>query len=220
MRVFNRRLPTSTPQVTAFTLARRVAKLLLGLALLGVGIALMLQSNLGLGPWDMFHQGLSHQLPISVGVASQLVGLIILGLLLLVRVRFGIGTILNIFLIGLIIDLTRPHIPELHWLPSQLGVFLLAIGLCGLGTGLYIGANLGAGPRDSFMLWVHQRTGWSVRAVRTATELCVLLCGWLLGGKAGVGTLLFAFGIGPAVQLSLALFHRPTAAQAELAEAN
>lgn len=186
----------------------RWGQLLLGLVCYGVAIALMLKSQLGLGPWDMFHQGLSLQTGLSVGRISQVVGVVILTLLLLVRILPGIGTVLNIFLIGAVTDWVLPLLPISDWWPFQLGMFVFGVVICGFGTGLYIGARMGAGPRDSLMLWLNQRTGWSIRRVRTLMELVVLACGWLLGGAIGVGTLLFAFGIGPAAHLGLALFDR------------
>ncbi len=205
---------------------RQWAQLLFGLALYGLAITLMLRSELGLGPWDMFHQGIHNIFSIPVGVASQLVGLALLLALLLVRVRFGWGTIANIVLIGFITDLTLPLVPtaaaldgmtqvagatiwpsgSLLHLGVQLLYYALALIMCGLATGAYIGANMGAGPRDSLMMLLSGRTGWPVRRVRTAIELVVLACGWLMGGKAGLGTILFALGIGPAAQWGLKLF--------------
>ena len=205
---------------------RQWGQLLFGLTLYGVAITLMLRSELGLGPWDMFHQGIHNIFNIPVGVASQLVGLALLIGLLFVRVRFGWGTIANIVFIGLVTDLTLPLVPtataldsisriagETMWsggsllhLGVQLIYYALALVMCGLATGAYIGANMGAGPRDSLMMMLSVRTGWPVRRVRTAIELVVLVGGWLMGGKAGVGTVLFALGIGPAAQWGLKLF--------------
>mgnify|MGYP000113431776 CR=1 FL=1 len=186
--------------------ARQWVQLMIGLCLYGIAITLMLRSELGLGPWDMFHQGISRLIGLPVGVVSQLVGFALLGGLMLARVRFGWGTISNILLIGLVIDLTLPLVPtapNLVWAYSYYAVAMVA---CGLATGAYIGAQMGAGPRDSLMMILSRRSGWPVRRVRTAIELVVLLCGWLMGGKAGVGTLIFALSIGPAAQWGLHLF--------------
>lgn len=185
---------------------RRWFQLVLGLASYGVASALMIRSQLGLGPWDMFHQGLSRLLPVSVGVASIGVGLALLGLLLFARVRFGWGTLANIILIGAVTDLALPWIAEAGGRGWQLGYYALALPLAGLGIGLYIGADMGAGPRDSLMLWLSQRTAWPVRRVRTLIELGALAGGWLMGGRAGLGTLLFALAIGPAAQWGMRLF--------------
>jgi len=126
---------------------------------------------------------------------------------LFARVRFGWGTISNIVLIGLVTDLTLPLVPKASALGWQLGYYLVALAACGLATGAYIGASMGAGPRDSLMMMLSRRTGWPVRRVRTAIELVVLACGWLMGGQAGLGTLIFALGIGPAAQWGLKLFN-------------
>jgi uncharacterized membrane protein YczE len=197
-------------------------QLLVGLVCYGVAIAFMLDSHLGLGPWDMFHQGLSYQTGWSVGRISQVVGFVILALLLFVKIRPGWGTVFNIVLIGQVTDWVMPLLPDPTGVPLRFAMFVAGVFICGMGTGLYIGARLGAGPRDSLMLWLNQRTGWPVRRVRTLMEIVVLLCGWALGGTIGLGTLLFAFGIGPAAQLGLHWFdtaNRPPQAlpQSELA---
>ena len=185
---------------------RQWVQLMIGLCLYGIAITLMLRSELGLGPWDMFHQGISRLSGLPVGVASQLVGFVLLASLLLMGVRFGWGTISNIVLIGIVTDLTLPLVPEAPNPVWAYGYYAVAMVGCGLATGAYIGAQMGAGPRDSAMMILSRRWGWPVRRVRTAIELVVLLCGWLMGGKAGVGTLIFALSIGPAAQWGLRLF--------------
>jgi uncharacterized protein len=197
---------------------RQWGQLLFGLALYGIAITLMLQSDLGLGPWDMFHQGIHLIFGMPVGVASEVVGFVLLFALLFARVRFGWGTISNIVLIGLVTDLTLPLVPQATEFGWKLGYYLVALAACGLATGAYIGAGMGAGPRDSLMMLLSRRTGWPVRRVRTAIELVVLACGWLMGGQAGLGTVIFALGIGPAAQWGLKLFgatpgHAPAVAR-------
>lgn len=180
---------------------RQWAQLLLGLAFYGIAITLMLRSGLGLGPWDMLHQGVSRLSGLSVGVASELVGVVlVVALMLIFRARFGLGTVANVIFIGVVTDLTMPLVMEAQGLFMQLLYYAIAIPVCGLGSGLYIGARMGAGPRDTLMMTLSQRTGRSVRLMRTVIELVVLVAGWLMGGQAGLGTVLFALGIGPAVQ--------------------
>lgn len=185
---------------------RQWTQLLFGLSLYGIAITLMLKSELGLGPWDMLHQGINKIFGIPTGVANQLVGFTLLLALLVKQVRFGWGTISNILLIGMVNDLTMAYVPKATSLGWQLGYYGVAMVLCGLATGAYIGANMGAGPRDSLMMLLSRRSGWPVRRVRTAIELSVLVGGWLMGGKAGIGTVIFALGIGPAAQWGLHLF--------------
>lgn len=185
---------------------RRWLQLVLGLTLFGVAIALMVQSGLGLGPWDAFHVGLSQLTGVSIGMASILIGLLIVGGALLIGVRPGPGTLANMVLIGIFIDLLLPVVPEAHGWVWGLAYYLVGIVICGFATGLYIGAGLGKGPRDGLMIGIGHRTGWPVRRVRTLTEIGVLACGWLMGGTIGVGTVLFAVSIGPAMQWGLQLF--------------
>ncbi|GIV98256.1 MAG: membrane protein [Herpetosiphonaceae bacterium] len=175
-------------------------RLVSGLFSWALAVVLMVKSGLGLGPWDLFHEGLSRWSGLPMGVISELVGLILIVGVLLLRVWPGPGSIANMILIGVFIDLLLPIWPRQEQPLLQLLSFAAAIPLVGLGSGLYIGARLGAGPRDSLMLALSKRLGWSIRRVRTVVELLVLLAGWLLGGTIGIGTLLFALLIGPAVQ--------------------
>ncbi len=178
----------------------RWLQLLAGLLGYAVSIVLMLQSGLGLGPWDAFHVGIRNLTGIPVGMASILAGIVLVAGTLLIGVRPGPGTIANMILIGVFIDLLLPRVPAATGMLWGFGYFVPALLLCGLSTGLYIGAGLGQGPRDGLMLGVSRRVGWPVRRARTAIELCVLLCGWLMGAPIGIGTLLFALAIGPSVQ--------------------
>ncbi|HUF15533.1 MAG TPA: hypothetical protein VMQ46_06575 [Acidimicrobiia bacterium] len=183
-------------------LRRRITQLLAGLVLFGVGIALMLQSGLGLPPWDVLHQGLTTQFGLTVGIWSIIVSFVVLVGWLPLRERFGVGTVLNAVVIGVVIDIGVLFIPEpgTVWLDSlMLVVGILAIGLA---SGMYIGANLGPGPRDGLMTAVARR-GVSIRATRWGLEIAVLVTGILLGGTFGVGTIAFALFIGPLVQFFL-----------------
>ncbi|MDQ3556938.1 MAG: hypothetical protein M3409_09195 [Gemmatimonadota bacterium] len=178
-------------------------QLLIGLFGFGVAVALMIRSGLGLGPWDAFHVGLHHLTGISIGGASIVAGLAIVLGSLRIRVRPGLGTLANMVLIGVFVDLLLPVVPAAVGTPAAVAFHLTGIGLCGLATGFYIAAGLGKGPRDGLMIGLSERTGWPVRRVRTAIELVVLALGWLMGGAIGIGTLLFAFGIGPVTQWGL-----------------
>ena len=177
---------------------RRLPRLVLGLVLCGLGIALMVQADLGLGPWDVLHQGLSDRTGIPIGTVGILVGFVVLLGWLPLRERLGIGTILNVIIIGVVIDVTLWVLPDLDGVALRLAVMLVGAFLFGPGSGFYIGARLGAGPRDGLMTGLAAR-GWTVRTVRTAMELVVLAVGFLLGGSVGLGTVVFALTIGPNV---------------------
>lgn len=175
-------------------------QLVVGLFGYGVAVALMIQSQLGLGPWDAFHVGVQNLTGIPVGQASIYVGMLLLLGTWFIGVRPGLGTLSNMVLIGVFLDLLLPVLPLAQGWAMGLAYFIPGLLICGLATGFYIGAGLGKGPRDGLMVGLSERTGWPVRRVRTLIELVVLLFGWLMGGTIGVGTLLFAFGIGPSVQ--------------------
>jgi uncharacterized membrane protein YczE len=202
------------PNHSRHELARRLPRLLLGLVLCGLGVASMVAGDLGLGPWDVLHQGISRHTSVPIGTVNILVGLVVLCAWLPLRERPGVGTVLNVLVIGIVIDLTLLvlHTPDalaLRWAMMLAGPVLF-----GVGSGFYIGAGLGPGPRDGLMTGLSRRYRWPVGAVRAALELTVLLAGWLLGGTAGVGTVVFALGIGPMVQLSLRLWAVPDAVAA------
>lgn len=166
----------------------------------------MLRSQLGLGPWDAFHVGISRLTPLSIGVASIVTGLAILAGSRLLGVRPGVGTVANMVLIGVFIDILLPLVPAARGWAMGLAYYLPAVLVVGLCTGMYIAARLGSGPRDGLMLALAARTGWPVRRVRTLIELSALGAGWAMGGQVGVGTLLFAATVGPAAQWGLRLF--------------
>jgi uncharacterized protein len=184
----------------------RLALLHAGLLLFGVGIALMVNSRIGLGPWDAFHVGIHRLSGISIGSASILVGLVIVVATARIGVRLGAGTFLNMLLVGIFIDLFLPLVPDAPDWRWGLGYYALAIPMCGIATGMYIAPGLGPGPRDGLMIGISRRSGWPVHRVRTLLELFVLLCGWLMGGRIGLGTVIFAVCIGPAAHLGLQLF--------------
>jgi uncharacterized membrane protein YczE len=187
-------------------MTRRLIQLFAGLALYGASMALMLRATLGLDPWDVFHQGLSAHVGLSFGMLVNGVGAVVLLLWIPLRQRPGIGTIANIFTIGTAVDLTLLVLPEVEGLPLRAGLLVAGVVLNGVAGAMYIGAGLGPGPRDGLMTGLCRRTGWSIRLVRTGIELTVLGIGWLLGGTVGVGTVLYAFAIGPLVQVFLPLF--------------
>lgn len=205
-------------------LALRLVHLNVGLLAFGLSVALMLSADIGLGPWDVFHQGTAHHLPITIGQVMVLAGLaLLLVSMLLAGVRPGLGTVLNMALIGPWVDLflAQPRFPHGEgWLDGG-AIFASGLVLNGLATGLYITAGLGAGPRDGFALALAERLGTRVRYARTGVEACVLLTGWFLGGTVGVGTVVFALAIGPLMQWGLRLMsgleHRYGAAIARAA---
>jgi uncharacterized membrane protein YczE len=192
---------------------RAWVQLMVGLFGYGLAVSLMIASHLGLGPWDAFHVGLHNLTGMSVGVASIVAGLVLLIGTWFIGVRPGPGTIANMIMIGVFIDLILPWLPPATTWLWGLVYHVSGILICGLSTGFYIGAGLGKGPRDGLMIGLSQRAGWSVGRVRTLIELVVLVLGVLMGGTIGIGTLLFALGIGPAAQWGMrvcgALEERP-----------
>lgn len=200
----HRRVPpiTATFRVSRRELARRLPRLVLGLVTCGFGIALMISADLGLGPWDVFHQGIATRTGIPIGTAVILVGITLMLLWIPLRERPGIGTIANALLIGATVDVSLLWLPDPTLLWQQVAFVCLGAFLFGPGSGLYIGAGLGAGPRDGLMTGIARR-GPSVRLVRTLIELSALGCGLILGGTVGFGTILFAVTVGPNVQFFL-----------------
>ena len=190
-------------QLKAGRLPRRLFQLAVGLALYGITLAMMIRAMLGNAPWDVLHQGMAIHLPISIGTAVVVMSLVVLALWIPLRELPGLGTVANSFAVGLTADvaLSVMDAPDAIW-----GRSLLMVGgivLNALATALYIGSQLGPGPRDGLMTGLHRRTGVSIRVVRTGIEAFVVAVGWLLGGVVGIGTVLYAVAIGPLVQLML-----------------
>jgi uncharacterized membrane protein YczE len=183
-------------------LRRRVPRLFVGLLLCGVGIAAMVAADLGLGPWDVLHQGIASRTGVPIGRVVILVGLGVMLLWIPLRERPGLGTIANAVLIGLVVDATLAVLATPTPLAGRWALMLGGTVLFGVGSGFYIGAGLGPGPRDGVMTGLARR-GWPVGAVRTGIELSALAGGWALGGTVGVGTVVFALGIGPLVHWTL-----------------
>jgi uncharacterized membrane protein YczE len=180
-------------------LGRRLVTLYAGLVLFGVSMALMLVSGLGLGPWDVLHQGLAERTGLPIGWIVIGVGALVLLLWVPLRQRPGLGTVSNVVVVGLAVDASLAVLPEPRQLPARLAFLVGGVVANGAATGLYIGAGFGPGPRDGLMTGLARR-GHSIRLVRTAIELSVLAMGWLLGGTVGVGTVLYAVSIGPLAQ--------------------
>lgn len=189
-------------------LALRLVQLMLGLCLFGLGAALMVRANLGLDPWNVFHQGVAGLTPLSLGTITILSGVVVMLLWIPLRQRPGFGTIANIFVIGLSMDLFLALIPEAQSLIGRGGFMVSGLVLTGLGSAAYIGAGMGTGPRDGLMIGLNRKFGWSIRVSRMLVELVVLAAGWMLGGVVGLGTVAFALLIGPIVQFFLPLFQR------------
>jgi uncharacterized membrane protein YczE len=190
-------------QLRAGRLAERVLRLLLGLWLYGVAVALMIEGALGASPWDSFHQGVSLHAPMSLGLVMIVTAAGVLLVWIPLRQMPGLGTVANALLLGPFVDLALALIGTPESLPARAACMLGGVLVCAFATALYIGAQLGPGPRDGLMTGLVRRTGWSIRRVRTAIEVTVLVTGVLLGGTVGVGTVLFAFGVGPLTQFFL-----------------
>lgn len=196
------------PRSVAADWGIRLGRCLAGLALFGLGIALILEAHLGAAPWDVFHQGVSERVGIPVGTVIVITGLLLLLLWIPLRQKPGVGTILNAIEIGITVDLLMPLVPDTRLLVVRVGYLALGLVLIAIGSGLYIGAGLGPGPRDGLMMGLAER-GISVRVARTVIEVSVLVVGALLGGTVGIGTVAFTFGIGPLVQIFLPVFALP-----------
>jgi uncharacterized membrane protein YczE len=183
---------------------RRLTQLYVGLVLYGISDAMLLLAGLGLDPWDVLHQGLSRRFGLGVGTWVVIVGVLVLALWIPLRQRPGFGTLSNVVVVGLVIDAVLTAVPPVHDLTARLVVMVCAVVLNGIATGAYIGAGLGPGPRDGLMTGLAAR-GRSIRVVRTGIEVTVLLAGWLLGGTVGLGTVVYALGIGPIAHVTIPL---------------
>jgi uncharacterized membrane protein YczE len=182
--------------------ARRLAQLYAGLALYGASAAMLVLAGLGLDPWDVLHQGLSRSLGLGVGTWAIIVGALVLALWWPLRQRPGFGTISNVVVVGLVMDVVLALVAPPHALAARASLLVGGILLNGVATGAYIGAGLGPGTRDGLTTGLAARCH-SLRLVRSSIELVVLAIGWLLGGTVGIGTVLYALAIGPLVHLTM-----------------
>ena len=190
-------------QLRAPRLPRRVLQLLVGLWLYGFSMGLLVRSTLGLDPWDVFHDGVASRTDLSFGEVVIVVGVVVLLLWVPLRQLPGLGTIANAVVVGVATDVTLAMLDAPSALAPRAAFLVAGIVLNGLAGALYIGAQLGPGPRDGLMTGLVRRTGWSVRLVRTGLEVTVLTVGFLLGGTVGLGTVLYAVAIGPLLQVFL-----------------
>ncbi|ETA66564.1 membrane protein YczE [Haloechinothrix halophila] len=184
--------------------AARLTQLIAGLALYGTSMAMMTRSGLGLSPWDVLHEGLTVRTGLSFGIITAITSGAVLLAWVPLRQRLGLGTIANVIVIAVTVDLVRLVLPEQHDLGWQITLLVGGVVLNGIATAAYIGVRLGPGPRDGLMTGLVTSTGRSVQVVRTGIEAGVLLAGWLLGGTVGVGTVLYALTIGSLTQFFLA----------------
>ena len=185
---------------------RRFIQLQIGLLLYGASLALMVRADLGLNPWSVLHQGLSERTGISLGMVVNLVGALVLLIWIPLRQKPGVGTICNVLLIGTAADVALWALPPIEGLALRIAFLTAAIVLNGAATAAYIGAGLGPGPRDGLTTGLVRISGWRIGWARTAIEVAVLAIGWMLGGVAGVGTVLYALANGPLVQWFMARF--------------
>lgn len=198
-------LAALTPVPVTVSPVRRVPQLLAGLWLYGASMALQIRATLGLDPWDVLHEGLTKITGLSFGLITALVGAVVLLCWIPLRQRPGVGTVSNVIVIGLAVDVTLAILPSPADLLPRILFLVAGIVLNGLAAAVYIGARLGPGPRDGLTTGFCARTGTSLRLVRTVVEVTVLAVGWLLGGTIGVGTVLYAVAIGPLTQAFLPL---------------
>lgn len=194
---------TPVQQIRAGRTWRRIPQLLLGLVLYGVSMAMMIRSTLGLNPWDVLHYGLTLHVPLTIGQVTIVVGFLLLLIWWPLRQWPGLGTVANVVVIGLAVDGALAVLGEPQGLVGRWALLLGGIVGNGLATAMYIGTQYGPGPRDGLMTGIALRTGRSLRLVRTLIEVTVLGIGWLLGGIVGLGTVLYAVGIGPITQAFL-----------------
>lgn len=193
-------------QLRAGRLWRRLPQLLIGLYLFGASMAMMVTAGLGMMPWDVLHSGILRHVPLTFGTIVTLLSFVVLLIWIPLRQQPGIGTILNALLIGPSLDLTRLFLPHPEHLGWNIALMAAGVVLNGAASAMYIGSQFGPGPRDGLMTGFSRVTGRSIRLVRTVVEVTVVAVGWLLGGVVGVGTVLYAAGIGPITQALLPTF--------------
>tara|TARA_B100000780_G_C21099065_1_gene443430 strand:+ start:365 stop:1015 length:651 start_codon:yes stop_codon:yes gene_type:complete len=177
-----------------------------GLILFGFGEGLLIVSGVGASPWNVLHQGIAVSLGLSVGTIAFLVSFLVLLLWYFLDQKIGMGTIINFVIIAIMIDVTIYFFDKPNEFFLQLAMVIVGLLIIGFGTAMYLIANLGAGPRDGLMTGLQKKTNAPIALVRTSIEIIVVLVGWSLGGIVGIGTLIFALGIGPSLSVSLYLF--------------
>jgi uncharacterized membrane protein YczE len=185
-----------------------VTVLVAGLWLFATGEALLIGAGLGNSPWTVLAQGISLHSPLSIGAATLAVSAVIMVLWIPLRERVGLGTVLNALVIAIGLDTMLLVVPRPAGLGLRFGEVVAGVGVLAVGAAVYLTANLGPGPRDGLMTGLHRRFGWRIAAVRTGLEVCALTLGWLLGGRVGVGTVVFAAGVGPALGFVLLALRR------------
>jgi uncharacterized membrane protein YczE len=189
------------------TFVRDFIRIQVGFFLFGLAITLMIRGNIGTSAWVVLEAALAEKFGVTVGTMTVIMGFLVLTSAVAMREKLGWGTLANILSIGPWVDVWNSFMPTVtDNLPLQVGMLLLAVFLMGLGSAIYIGVDAGAGPRDSLMLAIKRTTGISIRAARAMIEVTVVTVGWLLGGPAGIGTLVFALLIGPSVQWGFKIF--------------
>ncbi len=205
-----RLLPSRSVPLTRWRSERRwrakpstLVVLVVGLWFFGTGEAMLVNAGIGVSPWTVFAEGLSVQLPLAIGTTYFLTSLVILLLWIPLRERLGLGTIANAIVIATALQVMIEVLPTPTGLGWQIALVLAGIASIGIGSGLYLTTNLGPGPRDGLMTGLARRTGWPIRRVRTGIEISVLVSGFLLGGAVGLGTVVFALGVGPLTQFFL-----------------
>ncbi|UZD63713.1 YczE/YyaS/YitT family protein [Brevibacterium sp. JSBI002] len=208
MRAPKRQLANVGPiaQLRGGRLWRRLPQLILGLYLFGASMAMMVNAGLGMMPWDVLHSGIQNHVPLTFGTIITILAFLVLLIWIPLRQQPGIGTILNALLVGPALDLTRMFLPRPEELGWNIALMVTGVVLNGAASAMYIGSQFGPGPRDGLMTGLSRVTGRSIRLVRTLIEVSVVAVGWLLGGVVGIGTVLYAFGIGPITQALLPAF--------------
>jgi uncharacterized membrane protein YczE len=196
-----------------FSMTRRIVQLVAGLFFYGFAIGMMVRAGIGVSPWDVLTQGVALQTGLSFGLLTNVIGAVVLLLWIPIRQKPGIGTVVNVLLIGPSAEVGLAVISAPDDVVGKVVLFAGGLALLALATGLYIGARFGPGPRDGLMTGVHQLTGWPIWIVRTGIEMTVLIAGWILGGNVGVGTLAFALFVGPMVNVTLPLLRVPAVAR-------
>jgi uncharacterized membrane protein YczE len=195
--------PTGGTEPGQLRIARRLGQLYVGLLLYGLSMGLLIRGGLGVMPWDVLHQGLSRQVGWSLGTVTVVVGTVVLLAWIPLRQRPGLGTVSNVIVVGLAVDGALAVLPGPSALPVRASFAVAGVLLNGLATAAYIGVQFGPGPRDGLMTGLVRRTGGSVQLIRSAIEVVVVGCGWLLGGTVGPGTVVYALAIGPLVHVFL-----------------